>query len=407
MDATVDPLGGSWFVEALTDETETAVLRYLDEIDRRGGMVAAITEGYPQREIADAAYRYQREFDAGERRVVGINAYADEIGASRDPGPRGAARLARAPPRPARADAPGPRRVGRGIGVARPARRGVASGVERDEPDAAFHPLRRRVRHARRAVPRPARGLRRVPRARRGLSSQRSARGRRCRPAPRPTSQPARSPIAGPQRGEDQGAEATEQEDRLRSRPGAPGGSEDLATDQRALLGIGRPPAAHAARVDRERSDDRDERAEEARTEAREPGADGSGGRSSRARGRSSRRTRRSCRSPARDRGCWPRPWPRRSPAEASDTPGVIPGARPASEGQDAGRERRPAPAEQQPDPPPAPLDPDRPTQPRRVEARDRCRRRSDRRCGGSAGRGTPRRSASSRRGRGPCACSW
>jgi methylmalonyl-CoA mutase N-terminal domain/subunit len=78
VDATVDPLGGSWFVEALTDETEAAVLRYLDEIDRRGGMVAAITEGYPQREISDAAYRYQREFDAGERRVVGINAYVDD-----------------------------------------------------------------------------------------------------------------------------------------------------------------------------------------------------------------------------------------------------------------------------------------------------------------------------------------
>jgi len=78
VEATVDPLGGSWFVEALTNETEAAVLRYLDEIDRRGGMVAAITEGYPQREIADAAYRYQREFDAGDRRVVGINAYVDE-----------------------------------------------------------------------------------------------------------------------------------------------------------------------------------------------------------------------------------------------------------------------------------------------------------------------------------------
>ncbi len=74
---TVDPLGGSWFVEALTNETERAVWRYLDEIDRRGGMVKAITEGYPQREIADAAYRYQREFDAGERRVVGVNAYVD------------------------------------------------------------------------------------------------------------------------------------------------------------------------------------------------------------------------------------------------------------------------------------------------------------------------------------------
>ena len=78
VDATVDPLGGSWYVEALTNEVEAAAWRYLEEIDRRGGMVAAITEGYPQREIADAAYRYQREFDAGERRVVGINAYTDD-----------------------------------------------------------------------------------------------------------------------------------------------------------------------------------------------------------------------------------------------------------------------------------------------------------------------------------------
>ncbi len=77
VDATVDPLGGSWFVEALTAETERQAWRYIEEIDRRGGMVAAITEGYPQREIADAAYRYQREFDAGERRVVGVNAYVD------------------------------------------------------------------------------------------------------------------------------------------------------------------------------------------------------------------------------------------------------------------------------------------------------------------------------------------
>ena len=74
---TVDPLGGSWFVESLTDETERAVWRYLDEIDRRGGMVAAIGEGYPQREIADAAYRFQRELDAGERTIVGVNRYAD------------------------------------------------------------------------------------------------------------------------------------------------------------------------------------------------------------------------------------------------------------------------------------------------------------------------------------------
>ena len=76
--STVDPLGGSWFVEALTDETERQALRYIDEIDRRGGMVAAIGEGYPQREIADAAYRFQREFDAADRRIVGVNAYVDE-----------------------------------------------------------------------------------------------------------------------------------------------------------------------------------------------------------------------------------------------------------------------------------------------------------------------------------------
>jgi len=76
--SVVDPLGGSWFVESLTNKVEREVWRYLDEIDRRGGMVAAIREGYPQREIADAAYRFQREFDAGERRIVGVNAYVDQ-----------------------------------------------------------------------------------------------------------------------------------------------------------------------------------------------------------------------------------------------------------------------------------------------------------------------------------------
>ncbi|HET7676659.1 MAG TPA: methylmalonyl-CoA mutase family protein [Candidatus Limnocylindrales bacterium] len=74
---TVDPLGGSWFVEALTNETERQVWRYLDEIDRLGGMVKAIEAGYPQKEVADAAYRFQREFDAGERRIVGVNVHGD------------------------------------------------------------------------------------------------------------------------------------------------------------------------------------------------------------------------------------------------------------------------------------------------------------------------------------------
>jgi len=74
---TVDPLGGSWFVESLTNEVERQVWRYLDEIDRLGGMVAAIGLAYPQKEIADAAYRFQREFDAGEREIVGVNVHAD------------------------------------------------------------------------------------------------------------------------------------------------------------------------------------------------------------------------------------------------------------------------------------------------------------------------------------------
>ena len=73
--STVDPLGGSWFVEALTNRVEREVWRYLDEIDRRGGMVAAIAEGYPQREIADSAYRFQRELDANDRVIVGVNRY--------------------------------------------------------------------------------------------------------------------------------------------------------------------------------------------------------------------------------------------------------------------------------------------------------------------------------------------
>ncbi|MFL5774851.1 MAG: methylmalonyl-CoA mutase [Chloroflexota bacterium] len=75
---TVDPLGGSWFVEALTNETEREVWRYLDEIDVRGGMVEATKQGYPQAEIADAAYRFQRELDAGERRIVGVNSGVDK-----------------------------------------------------------------------------------------------------------------------------------------------------------------------------------------------------------------------------------------------------------------------------------------------------------------------------------------
>jgi methylmalonyl-CoA mutase N-terminal domain/subunit len=74
---TIDPLGGSYFVEALTDRMEEAAYGYFRKIDELGGMIEAIKQNYPQREIADAAFRYQQEVDAGERIVVGVNRYGD------------------------------------------------------------------------------------------------------------------------------------------------------------------------------------------------------------------------------------------------------------------------------------------------------------------------------------------
>ncbi|MFH0800130.1 MAG: methylmalonyl-CoA mutase family protein [Pseudomonadota bacterium] len=73
---TIDPLAGSYFVEALTDRMEAEALRYIDTIDKMGGMVAAIETGYPQKEIADAAYLFQRQVESGEKVVVGVNKYA-------------------------------------------------------------------------------------------------------------------------------------------------------------------------------------------------------------------------------------------------------------------------------------------------------------------------------------------
>src|SRR5271154_1073768 len=72
---TVDPLGGSYFVEALTNEVEAGAWDYIRKIDALGGMGAAIERGYPQREIADAAYQYQMEVDHKEKIVVGVNEY--------------------------------------------------------------------------------------------------------------------------------------------------------------------------------------------------------------------------------------------------------------------------------------------------------------------------------------------
>jgi methylmalonyl-CoA mutase N-terminal domain/subunit len=75
---TIDPLGGSYFVEALTDEIEAKAYAYFAEIDQLGGMVEAVKRNYPQREIADAAFELQRRIDSGERIVVGVNSYTVE-----------------------------------------------------------------------------------------------------------------------------------------------------------------------------------------------------------------------------------------------------------------------------------------------------------------------------------------
>jgi methylmalonyl-CoA mutase N-terminal domain/subunit len=75
---TIDPLAGSYFVEALTNEMEEKAWEYIHKIDELGGMVAAIEKGFPQLEISDAAYRFQRQIDAGEKIMIGVNKYVIE-----------------------------------------------------------------------------------------------------------------------------------------------------------------------------------------------------------------------------------------------------------------------------------------------------------------------------------------
>jgi methylmalonyl-CoA mutase N-terminal domain/subunit len=72
---TADPLGGSYFLERLTDQMEAQAMDYIRKIDELGGIVRAIDIGYPQQEIADAAYRYQLMDDRGQKAVVGVNKY--------------------------------------------------------------------------------------------------------------------------------------------------------------------------------------------------------------------------------------------------------------------------------------------------------------------------------------------
>src|SRR5438874_4060514 len=77
---TIDPLGGSFFVEELTNRMEQGCFEYIEKIDQFGGMVEAIEAGFPQREIWDASYQYQRSIDSGEKLVVGVNSYTADGG---------------------------------------------------------------------------------------------------------------------------------------------------------------------------------------------------------------------------------------------------------------------------------------------------------------------------------------
>jgi len=72
---TIDPLGGSYFIEYLTNRMESQAMAYIEEIDRMGGIIRAIELGYPQKEIAEAAYRYQMALESGEKTLVGVNKY--------------------------------------------------------------------------------------------------------------------------------------------------------------------------------------------------------------------------------------------------------------------------------------------------------------------------------------------
>jgi methylmalonyl-CoA mutase N-terminal domain/subunit len=75
VDRVVDPLAGSYYVEYLTDETEKRALEYIRRIDEMGGIIRAVEEQYPQKEIGESAYRFQREVEQGDRLIVGVNAF--------------------------------------------------------------------------------------------------------------------------------------------------------------------------------------------------------------------------------------------------------------------------------------------------------------------------------------------
>jgi methylmalonyl-CoA mutase N-terminal domain/subunit len=83
--SVVDPLAGSWFIEDLTNRMEQAAEEYFAAIGERGGMLEAVAEGFPQREIADAAFRYQSQLETGERVIVGVNVFEHSVDMTQPP----------------------------------------------------------------------------------------------------------------------------------------------------------------------------------------------------------------------------------------------------------------------------------------------------------------------------------
>ena len=159
---TIDPLGGSYFVEEATNRMEEGAFDYFRRIDAYGGMVEAIEAGFPQKEIMDAAYRFQRGLDAGDKVMVGVNAFTEEVPEDRvktlEISEQTAAEQV-AQLNEVRADA---RRKGGRLDASRPAR-GVP---ERRERHAAPRRGGQGLRDGRRDLGRHARRLRDVGRAR-------------------------------------------------------------------------------------------------------------------------------------------------------------------------------------------------------------------------------------------------
>ena len=124
---TIDPLGGSYYIEELTNRARAEAYDYFDRIEKLGGVVAAIEQGFFQREIAEASFRYQREVERGQRIVVGVNRYElDGRAGGRDPQHRPRARAAADRPRPGAARPP---RLRRRRARARPAAGGRRAGT--------------------------------------------------------------------------------------------------------------------------------------------------------------------------------------------------------------------------------------------------------------------------------------